>query len=365
MEKTMLFLLLACVAMATAQKLVCDKQATINGNAGGERCKFPFKYLGQDYDECTVVNHNNVLWCSTTDNYDRDRIWGECMCSFTFTDSTANGPAPPTNGGNGDGDGCVEETVNGEKCSPNFKYKFETYSGCTSRDNRGRPWCSLTEDYNVDRKWNDCKIPLQCETPQTGTGCTETTVSEQECAQRFMYNKVSYTGCTTVDNQGTPWCSLTSDFDKDGLYGNCRSPLQCVTSGSAGAGCIEETFAGDNCAPTYKYRGNMYNGCTTVDNNDIPWCAMTEDFDRDGEWSRCKTPLKCTQGSNGGGCVEKTKKGLNCAPEYIYNGRLYIGCTRQDYHVPWCSLTESYDKYRTFDECKTPLKCTSTQGSGN
>ena len=355
MEKH-LSLLLAFVALASAQRLNCDKTATVGGNANGAKCVFPFNYQGKQYSECTTVNYGDKLWCAAVPDYDVDPLWGDCICSYVQDNQTPKPPAGAPSPGQ-----CIEETVGGQKCAPKFKYNFQQYTGCTTANNNGRPWCSLTANYDDDRKWGNCASPLKCDTPQTGTGCRENTVFGSECAAKFIYNGVTYTGCTTVDNKGTPWCSLTDNYDRDGLYENCKSPLLCVTSGSAGPGCTETTSFGSSCAPTFIYNGNTYSGCTTVANNGIPWCSLTDNFDRDNEWARCKTPLQCAQGgSTGGGCKEKTKSGYECAPEYTYNGEKYIGCTLKDYSVPWCSLTENYDKDSQYDECETPLKCTST-----
>ena len=43
----------------------------------GEWCHFPFTYKGTVYKGCTDVDHIR-LWCSTTKNYDKDGLWGNC-----------------------------------------------------------------------------------------------------------------------------------------------------------------------------------------------------------------------------------------------------------------------------------------------
>ncbi|XP_062388354.1 cartilage matrix protein-like [Sardina pilchardus] len=50
---------------------------TVNGNADGAPCEFPFVYLGTSYSTCTTINHDKP-WCSTTSNFDEDERWGEC-----------------------------------------------------------------------------------------------------------------------------------------------------------------------------------------------------------------------------------------------------------------------------------------------
>ena len=68
---------------------------------------------------------------------------------------------------------------------------------------------------------------------------SEKTVFDTNCAGTFIYGGNSYTGCTTVNNGGVPWCSLTPNYDLDGQYANCAVPLTCV---KAGGGKISTTL---------------------------------------------------------------------------------------------------------------------------
>ena len=45
----------------------------------GETCKFPFTYKDTEYNQCTSVGNNGVLWCST----DTGGGWGNCVASCT------------------------------------------------------------------------------------------------------------------------------------------------------------------------------------------------------------------------------------------------------------------------------------------
>ena len=45
----------------------------------GNCCVFPFIYKRKSYSACTTADNGNKLWCATTNNYDRDRKWGNCQ----------------------------------------------------------------------------------------------------------------------------------------------------------------------------------------------------------------------------------------------------------------------------------------------
>ena len=43
----------------------------------GQMCVFPFMFNGITFTTCTNYGWHRQ-WCSLTDNYDRDGLWGEC-----------------------------------------------------------------------------------------------------------------------------------------------------------------------------------------------------------------------------------------------------------------------------------------------
>uniref|UniRef100_A0A671R261 72 kDa type IV collagenase n=1 Tax=Sinocyclocheilus anshuiensis TaxID=1608454 RepID=A0A671R261_9TELE len=52
---------------------------TLDGNAGGAPCKFPFTFQGEKYDSCTTSGRDDgYRWCATTEDYDRDKTYGFC-----------------------------------------------------------------------------------------------------------------------------------------------------------------------------------------------------------------------------------------------------------------------------------------------
>ncbi|XP_062389244.1 uromodulin-like [Sardina pilchardus] len=57
--------------------LASTHHATVNGNARGAPCVFPFDLWGTPHHGCSGAYHHSH-WCSTTHTYEDDRLWGEC-----------------------------------------------------------------------------------------------------------------------------------------------------------------------------------------------------------------------------------------------------------------------------------------------
>ncbi|XP_053865841.1 matrix metalloproteinase-9-like [Malaclemys terrapin pileata] len=117
------------------------------GNTDGQPCVFPFVYRGRAFYTCTdEAAKPRRFWCATTGNYDRDRRWSYCPDTLLAGNSTA-------------------------PCAFPFTYQNQTYLGCTADgDASGKPWCSLTRNYDVDRKRMYCldsdgRPPDAAETP--------------------------------------------------------------------------------------------------------------------------------------------------------------------------------------------------------
>ncbi|TKS77530.1 Matrix metalloproteinase-9 [Collichthys lucidus] len=111
---------------------------TFGGNAGGDKCVFPFIFLGKQYDSCTTEGRSDgYRWCSTTDNFDTDKKFGFCP-------SHANA----VTGGNSEG----------EPCHFPFEFLGKQYDSCTSEGRGdGKLWCSTTASYDNDKKWGFCE----------------------------------------------------------------------------------------------------------------------------------------------------------------------------------------------------------------
>ena len=73
--------------VCTAPSTPCET-FTIEGNANGATCQFPFIYKDVLYYQCIGNDHKGRLWCSTTYNYDVDQKWGNCagmLCKHAHT----------------------------------------------------------------------------------------------------------------------------------------------------------------------------------------------------------------------------------------------------------------------------------------
>uniref|UniRef100_A0A3Q4GU76 72 kDa type IV collagenase n=1 Tax=Neolamprologus brichardi TaxID=32507 RepID=A0A3Q4GU76_NEOBR len=165
------------------------------GNADGEFCKFPFLFMGTEYNSCTAQGRDDgFLWCSTTYNFEEDGKYGFCPHELLFT-----------LGGNAEG----------APCKFPFNFQGEKYDGCTTegRDD-GYRWCATTEDYDRDKTYGFC--------PETAMSTVGGNADGSPCAFPFTFLGDTYESCTTSGrSDGKMWCATTKSYDDDRKWGFC------------------------------------------------------------------------------------------------------------------------------------------------
>ncbi|CAB4004602.1 Hypothetical predicted protein, partial [Paramuricea clavata] len=111
---------------------------------------------------------------------------------------------------------CAVKTTTGECCVfPTKAYGFVRRS-CYTPGSGDTLWCPTTSDYDTDGKWGKCDV-----TQQPMADCAVKTTAGECCVFPFKYKSNLMQSCITDDNGNKLWCSTTSDYDKDGKWGNC------------------------------------------------------------------------------------------------------------------------------------------------
>lgn len=150
-------------------------------------CHFPYLFEGRTYTTCTTEGRtDNLPWCATTEDYDKDKKYGFCpserkldslyRTAFLGSEVTQIGrlllwhadsliPLPSifiltvlyTFGGNADGAQCVFP----------FTFLGEEYDSCTTEGRSdGYRWCATTSDFDKDKKYGFCPSRGEWQEPQ-------------------------------------------------------------------------------------------------------------------------------------------------------------------------------------------------------
>ena len=220
--------------------------------------------------------------------------------------------------------GCTStKTKKGYNCVLPFKYQNITYDSCTLVHS-SKPWCALTPDYDVDKKWDYCK-KISCPSTITQQGYS--------CVFPFAHNGMIFDSCTLgAVGMSTPWCAVNSDATKTDY---------CYKEGCPFA----VTVKGKTCVFPFQYKGILYDSCTYVDSySPHPWCALTHNYDTHlkSEWDYCKKE-SCSS--------TLTEKGESCAFPFKYKEKTYHSCTLVDSPKLWCAITQNYDTDKKWGYC--------------
>uniref|UniRef100_A0AAX7VI60 Matrix metalloproteinase-9 n=1 Tax=Astatotilapia calliptera TaxID=8154 RepID=A0AAX7VI60_ASTCA len=163
------------------------------GNANGATCHFPFSFEGKSYSTCTTQGRtDNLPWCSTTADYDKDKKYGFCPSELLYTFDGNAGGAP---------------------CVFPFTFLGEEYDSCTTEGRSdGYRWCATTGNFDQDKKYGFC--PSRAVIGGNSEG--------DPCHFPFVFLGKEYHSCTSEGRgDGKLWCSTTDSYDDDQKWGFC------------------------------------------------------------------------------------------------------------------------------------------------
>lgn len=333
--------------------------STCGGTAPrGTKCKFPFTYMGQEYNECTVAGKSKYeRWCET----EAEGTWAYCDCNrYTTWQGTA-----------GPGQQCkFPFKKNGkwhDDCIPSSQFESDLSYACDAgpggRCTGGMPNGVCSVDSLFQGRWAACQPrgirPAIAQT-QRYTNGQGTVKGGVACAFPFFYRETWIQDCIGDAYGGFGWCSVDTIYGKK--WGGCRkalpSPKRYIRwpddiTNEVGANSSPD----DKCVFPFHHHGGTHYDCIGR-GGDTPhgWCSLDKFFK--GRWGACAhsgyKPHASPPGArwtNGKGTVEKYTA---CKFPFTYRGKKYHGCMGRNDDRPtgWCSTTENWAN--KWGECLAP-----------
>eukprot|EP00929_Paragymnodinium_shiwhaense_P115839 TRINITY_DN8499_c0_g4_i1.p1 TRINITY_DN8499_c0_g4~~TRINITY_DN8499_c0_g4_i1.p1 ORF type:complete len:3773 (+),score=615.61 TRINITY_DN8499_c0_g4_i1:363-11321(+) len=294
------------------------------------KCAASFEYKNQDgshyIEGCTLLDYHEH-WCSPTRHFGGRFL----PCQAVACDDCWQ-PASD----------CVSE----------FTYDGKTFAGCTNLHS-SQYWCSLSKEFNMKTgKWALCR---PCGQTGGSRAAKETAVVEdnscyqpaESCVMQFEYGSKRFVGCTDK-NSDRYWCSRDSVFtDAVGRWEYCL-PTPCD------ACWLPDT----SCARAFRSNGTIVKGCAPSPNPKKPhWCSVDEIYSE--AYTITKDCQRCEEFTGKKKVKEETchQPLASCQPEFLYKGKMFVGCTNTDSSFHWCATSREFQENSVdFNMCEE-VKC--------
>jgi len=223
-EAMMFVLVLALAALPSSDG--CQK--TAGGSGNGNCCAFPFRYQGEEYNECITLNNNNKKWCYTGTNGE----WGNCVTGVSCGHHRAPNcnECTGTNGASWCNGDCSWNDKNG-KCELKGNGEWGTWTSYGK--------CSKTCGAGTQIRSRDCNNPSPAFNGATcsGSGSQSRPCKVKECPINGGWGTwTSYGKCSKSCGAGTKIRNRDCNNPSPAFNG-----ATCSGSGSQSKHCIVKT----------------------------------------------------------------------------------------------------------------------------